>query len=137
MEEPALLHTLNAPGAIECFVRIHDMNRMVGDVRGTSFEFGELGINSPVAVFWLGEFDPARNNTVPDNLPGTAWECLIRRGAILSLQDLNGQALVYEIDHLDPVHGATRNARLILKDSKFGLTYPAPTHTRLTPPEAI
>lgn len=119
---------------VGCTVRVHDENRMIGDVKGTSFDFSERHENTPQAIFLLEEFDPCVNESF--QLSGLeSFRDVICRGAIIRVQDdpVTGPA-AYEIDNVDPVHGITQNAALVRVDRDEIVMYPAPPDEPVCPP---
>lgn len=131
MQEPALLYVDGYEHPIEAFCRVHNWSRMAGDVKGTSFEFGERVENTPKLIFWLADFSPAGNDTIraTDDIG-----CIVKRGALVRIRDYAGVPVAFQIDHVEPIHFETVAAQVTLEKPRKAAQYEQPTHTALTPP---
>jgi hypothetical protein len=131
MQEPALFYLDRYENPVEGFCRVHNVSRMVGDAKGTSFEFAERVENTPALVFWIADFDPACNDTLrsPDD-----FQCVITRGTIVRIRNYAGQPVAFQIDHVDPIHFETVKAYVTIMKPEKAAQYEQPTHCVLTPP---
>ncbi|AGH31465.1 hypothetical protein LOKG_00028 [Loktanella phage pCB2051-A] len=63
---------LNGAEPVPCRVRVHERFGVLGDQKGTSFNYAETADNSPAAIFQIDEIVPRRGFcfTIPE---GTAY----------------------------------------------------------------
>ena len=133
MAEPAFLYLNSIAEPILCTVRVHDVNRMIGDIKGTSYDFAERAENTPVIVFSVEQF--AADNPSFAATAFTSIEQAVIRDAIVRLQDLEPfGALAYKIDNRDPVHHITMNANVTIIPRTEAATYTAPPDVTTWPP---
>lgn len=120
------MYVKGCPTPVGCTVRVHDENRLIGDVKGTSYDFAERHENTPIAIFLLEEFSFLTNESFVESGFETFDE-VIRRGSVIRIQDdpVTGPA-AFEIDAVDPTHGVTQNVSLtrIPKSEIYGYAPP-------------
>lgn len=77
-------------------VRIHDKQKMVGDLAGTNLSYAEVSERPTVAILHL------------DDLAGRS----LKRGVLLIGYDYYGNKFGFFVDVVDPVDGMTQTAQL-------------------------
>ena len=107
MKVPANYYAVGSSTPIPCTVRVHDARRLVGDVKGTSFDFAERHEDTPTVIFLIEEFDDFD---------------VVRRGGVVSV----AADLAYEIDNVKPRDGITRTANCIILSESDAATYDPP-----------
>ncbi len=107
MQVPANYYADEDAEAIPCTVRVHDARRLVGDVKGTSFDFAERHEDTPTVVFLISEF--------PDF-------SVVRRNGVVSV----AADLAYQIDNLKPRDGITRTANCTILSETDAALYEPP-----------
>lgn len=129
MSQPAALYVGGCPDAIFCTVREHSKHRLIGDVKGTSFDFGERHEDTPEVVFLLEEF--LDTNTSFADSPFSTWDEVICRDTVIRLvdDDTNGEAIAFKIDSVDARHGITVNAYVTQMSHEKACMYDAPVET--------
>lgn len=135
MAQPAALYVGGFPDAILCTIRSHDKHRLIGDVKGTSFDFGERHEDTPEVVFLLEEFLDDNNTTFADS-PFSSWDEIIERDTVIRLvdDDTTGEAIALKIDSVDAVHGITVNAYVTRLSTEKACIYTAPPEDMVCPP---
>lgn len=133
MAEPAHLYVPDVAEPILLTVRAHDITRLIGDIKGTSYDFAERVENTPQIVFNVEQFAEDNASFVASAL--ASYEQAIIRGAIVRLQDLPAfGALAFEIDTRDPIHHLTVNAKVTILDRTQAATFTAPPDVPTWPP---
>ena len=133
MAEPAYLFVPGLDDPILLTVRVHDVNRQIGDIKGTSYDFAERVENTPKVVFNVEQFAADNPSFVASGF--ASYEEAVVRGAFLRLQDLPGYgALGYEIDTREPIHHLTVNANITIMDRAAAATLTAPPDVPSWPP---
>lgn len=118
---------------ILCTARLHGSVRLIGDLKGTSFDFAERVEDTPVIVFDLEQFIPENNPSFAAALL-TDYTQALRRGAVVRFPDLEGGIpLALKIDTRDPVHGITVNCKVVYMEPDQLTSYAAPEHTQWPP----
>ena len=118
---------------ILCTARPHAAIRMIGDLKGTSFDFSERVEDTPVIVFDLEQFIPENNASfLASGL--TDYTEALRRGSVVRFTDLEGGIpLALKIDTRDPVHGITVNCKVVFLAPEQLAPYAQPEHTQWPP----
>jgi hypothetical protein len=133
MAEPAYLYLDSIAEPILLTVRVHDVNRLIGDIKGTSYDFAERAENTPYIIFNVEQFADDNPSFLASGF--TSFEQAIIRGAKVRLQDLPGYgALAYEIDTRDPIHHITVNANVTIIGRTDAALLTAPPDVDTWPP---
>lgn len=128
LAEPVALYVRGVEDPILTTARWHDKNRMIGDLKGTSFDFALRHENTPELVFLLEEFTAECNESFKHSGFQNHREVLAR-GTIARFEDepSTGIPLAFEIDNVEPVHGITINAFVTFVREEEACVYQPPS----------
>ena len=127
LAEPATISRNVGSDCVTLTVRVHDMNRDdIGEFKGVGFDLSTRNENTPKIVFFIEQFTNA-NETFEQSI-FDSFDDILCRGAVVRVADQPGYgAWAYEIDNLEPVHGATVTANVTLLSQQKACLFPCPT----------
>ena len=123
---PVALYVKGCPEPVIVTARLHDKNRMIGDLKGTSFDFALRHENTPELVFLVEQFGPCNQSFVDS--PFDSLGDLLCRGTICRFEDADdGTPLAVQIDNREPTHGVTQNVFVTLIEDREACIYDPPS----------
>lgn len=124
--EPVALYVKGVEDPVIVTARLHDQNRMIGDLKGTSFDFALRHENTPELVFLVEEFGECNDTFHLSSFDSI--EDVVRRGTIARFEDADdGTPLAVEIDNAEPTHGVTKNAFVTLTPDSEACLFDPPS----------